>query len=218
MIFFDEKLYQKCKKELNSRGAQNIVQQYRRECKIKKGYKPTFLSYFYSPVLTVLKQHFKNLKNKRILEIGYRMPLFLDYLKLNGANSYGIDIEPYITNKNLFKMSIEKLTPSFKRKFTDFFHAIIERLTLSRQYEEEYFLEKGRHRFKNKKLILYNLHHLLKPGGILVLQDDRGSIFTESEFKRAGFRKIMKERPIVFREKGKYLGWNTLVVYKKGLK
>jgi len=186
------------------------VTKYKKKCKIKKGYMPDFLSTYYSPILTVLKQYFKNLKGKSILEAGYRIPIFLDYLRLKGVDTYGIDIGPYITDRNLLRMPVEKISDKFKKKYSNYFHAIIERLTLSRLYDEEYFLKTGKRRFKNKKLILSNLYKLLRPNGILVLQDDRGSIFTETEFKKAKFKKILKEIPITFKK-----GWNTLVVYKK---
>jgi len=196
MKTFDINLYNKCKKELSKQSE--------------------FLGYYYSPTLTALKQSLKTLKNKNILEIGYRTPLFLDYLKIYGTNAYGIDTNPEIINKNLFKMSIEKLSPKFLKENKNKFHAIFERITLSKLYEEKYFLETGKYRFKNKDKILANIYKLLKNKGILVLQDDRGSIFTEYLFKKFGFEKLIKETPIIFKDKkGKDLGWNVIVVYRK---
>lgn len=196
MKTFDKKIYKGCKKELSK--------------------KSEFLGNYYSPILTTLKQFLKNLKNKNILEIGYRTTLFLEYLKTHEANVYGIDINPETTDRNLFKMSIEKLTPKFLKENKNKFHAIIERITLSKLYEEKYFLETGKYKFKNKEEILSNIQKLLKNKGILLLQDDRGSIFTEYQFKKFGFKKVMKELPIIFKDKrGKNLGWNVLVVYRK---
>jgi len=213
---FDEKIYDKCKKELNSRNARKIIMAYIKQCKIDKGYPPEFLSYYYSPILIILRQFLGDLKNKHILEIGYRMPMFLDYLISQGSKVHGIDIEPYIIKDNLLKMSIEKIDPRFLIKYENKFHAIVERITLSRLYDEKYFLETGKHRFNNKDKILSNLFRLLKPNGILVLQDDRGTIFSESQFAKIGFNKVMKEKPIFFKDKnGKDLGWNVLVVYQK---
>ena len=214
---FDEELYKQCKKELSKRWVEEIILGYRTRCKITKGYGPEFLSYYYSPILTVLKQILGNLENKYILEIGYRMPIFLDYLEKQGAVVYGIDIEPYVENgRNLLKMSVEDIDKEFLKEHNNQFHAIIERITLSRQYDEEYFLETGEHRFKNKEKILLDLYRLLRPNGILVLQDDRGTIFSEAQFVKIGFRKIMKEIPIIFRDRdGNYLGWNVLVTYQK---
>ena len=213
---FDERLYKQCKKELNKKPVKEIISSYKKQCKIKTGYEPEFLSHYYSPILTVLKQFIGRLKNKHILEIGYRMPMFLDYLKEQDVTVYGIDIEPYITNKNLLKMSVGNVSKKFLKEHKNQFHAIIERITLSRLYDEEYFLENGKHRFKNKEKILFNLYHLLKPKGILVLQDDRGTIFTEAQFAKIGFKKIMKEIPLAFRDKkSKNLGWNVLITYQK---
>ena len=216
MYSFDKKLYKQCKKELNKKLVREIVLIYKKRCKIKKGYEPEFLSYYYSPILTVLKQFFSKLENKYLLEIGYRMPMFLDYLKEQGASVHGMDIEPYIANKNLLKMSVENISKKFLKEHKNQFHAIFERITLSRLYDEKYFLETSKHKFKNKAKILLNLYQLLKPKGILILQDDRGTIFTKEQFAKVGLKKIMKKTPIIFRDKQKKnLGWNVLEVYQK---
>ncbi len=195
MKIFDKKLYQKCKKELKKSSE--------------------FLNY-YSPTLTVLKQFLKDFKNKNILEIGYRDAVFLNYLKKKEVNVYGIDIKPEKTNKNLLKMSVENVSKKFLKKYDNKFHAIFERITLSKLYDKNYFLKNGKHRFKNKEKILSNIYKLLKNKGILILQDDRGTVFTELQFKKIGFKKLIKETPIIFKDKkGKNLGWNILVVYQK---
>lgn len=216
ILSFDKKIYQQCKNELSGKDARKIILRYQKQCKIKEGYGPEFLSCYYSPILTILKQVVGNLKDKPILEVGYRMPMFLDYLKKQGAIVYGIDVKPYIVNKALFKMSVEKISKDFLKKHKSEFQVIIERITLSKLYDKNYSLETGKHRFQNKKKILSDFYQLLKPQGILVLQDDRGTIFSEAEFTKAGFRKILKETPVMFKDKkGKNLGWNILAIYQK---
>ncbi len=213
---FNKALYKKCKEELCKKTAKEIISYYDKNCKLKGVYGQDFLSHYYSPILTTLKQFFGEVENKQILEIGYRVPMFLDYLKKCGASVYGIDIEPSAIHKTLLKMSVENINKKFLKEYENQFDVIIERITLSRLYDEKYFLETGNHRFKNKEKILLNLYRLLNPKGILVLQDDRGSIFTEAQFAKVGFRKVMKETPIVFRDKQrKDFGWNVLVVYRK---
>lgn len=213
---FDEKLHKKCKKELDRKNVRKIILDYNKKDNIKKKYEPEFLSYYYSSILVVLYQFLSELKNKSILEVGYGMPLFLDYLQKQGSFVCGIDAEPLFTNENLFKMSIEHISSKFLHKYKNKFDAIIERITLSKLYDEKFFLKTSKHRFKNKEKILLNLSKLLRPEGILILQDDRGTIFTETQFIKAGFKKIMKETPIIFKnKKGKSLGWNVLAVYQK---
>ncbi len=213
---FNKKLYQKSKKELNKNKVRKIIQKHNKNLKPQQRYEFEFLSYYYSPLLTTLAQFIGNLKNKQILEIGYRTPLFLDYLKMKGAKTYGIDTKPFITKKNYLKMSIGKLNQKFIKENKDKFDAIIERITLSKLYDKKHFLKTGKHKFKNKEKILSNISQLLQPNGILILQDDRGSIFTKSELSKANFRKIMKEITIKFKDKkGKDIGWNIIVVYKK---
>lgn len=213
---FNEVLHKRYKKELGKKTAKEIILYYDKKCKLKGAYGLEFLSYCYSPILTALKQFFNKLKNKQILEIGYRIPVFLDYLKKQGAIVHGIDINPGVRNKNLLKMSVENISPKFLREHKNKFHAIVERITLSRLYDEMYFLETKSYRFKNKEKILSSLYGLLKPKGILILQDDRGTIFTESQFAKVGFKKILKETPIIFKDgRGKNLGWNVLVAYQK---
>jgi len=214
-MYLNNKLYRKCKVELSSDKARKILPLYKKECGLKR-YHGNYLSY-YTPILAVLRQYFRNLRNKNILEVGYRLPAFLGYLKLKGANVYGIDVKPYIVDREFFKMSIEKIEPKFKKHFSNYFHAIVERLVLSRQYDEEYFLKTGKHRFHNRKLILSNIYQLLRPNGILVLQDDRGTIFTESDFVGIGLKKVLKDIPVVFRWSRKKCIWNTLGVYKKSI-
>jgi len=212
LIHFNEKIYSKCKKELSTKLARSIVKKYIKECKAK-GYDEHFLTYYYSPTFAALKQLLINLKNKKVLEVGYRMPMFMDYLISKGVKAEGIDVEPYFTNEYSKKMSIENPAQKFLKNKYD---AIIARITLSRLYDERYQLKTGKLRFKNKKKILKNLHKLLKPKGYLILQDDRGTIFTESQFAKIGFKKIMKEIPITFKDKkGRDLSWNVLVVYQK---
>lgn len=213
-LLFDERLYNRCKAELSEKNIKEIISKYKRLPKIKKRHISTFLSLYYSPLLTLLKQLLGDLKKKRILEIGYGIPMFLEYLQKQESIVYGIDINPAVTDKNLLKMSVETFSPKFLKENKNKFHAIIERITLSRLYDEEYFLISGRPRFKKKKKILSNLYSLLKPKGILVLQDDRGTIFTETQFMKAGFKKILKEMPVIFNKNGKKIGWNTLVVYQ----
>ena len=74
----------------------------------------------------------------------------------------------------------------------------------------------GSQRQPDRKTVQSELENALKNKGILVLQDDRGSIFTEYLFKKFGFEKLIKETPIIFKDKkGKDLGWNVIVVYRK---
>lgn len=208
-ISFDEALYNKCKKELNSRRVREIILRYRNSKTIIK-YEPEFLSYYYSPTLTALIQFFGNLKGKDILEIGYRMPLFLRYLEMKGANAYGIDVKPELTTKRFRRMSVENVRLNKK------FDAVIARITLSKLYNENYLRETGKPRFSDPEMILKNISKILKPGGILVLQDDRGTIFRKGQFKDLGFKKIMREKVVRFRDKNKKnIGWNVLVVYQK---
>ncbi len=213
---FDEKLFKRCEMELRKKPAKEIILFYKQKCGLNV-YSPNFLSQYYSPILTALKQFFNSLQNKRILEIGHRLPMFLDYLeKQEGAIGYGIDTEPGMITKSSLKMSVENITPQFFMEHEHGFDAIVARITLSRLYDEMYFLETGHRRFKDKEKILLNLHRLLKPKGILVLQDDRGTIFTESQFAKVGFEKILRETPIIFKDRrGKNFGWNVLVVYQK---
>ncbi len=216
VCYFDEVLFKRCKRELSKKPVKEIVLYYQKKCNLNRAYKLDFLNQYYSPILTALKQFFSTVKNKRILEIGYRLPIFLDYLEKQGAVVYGIDTEPSVRDKNLLKMSVENITPTFFEEHKNKFDAIIARITLSRLYNENHFLETGEYRFRDKEKILSNLYHLLKPDGILVLQDDRETIFTEAQFAKAGFKKIMKETPIIFKDRqGKNLGWNVLVVYQK---
>lgn len=212
LIHFNEKIYSKCKKELSTKIAKDIVKKYIKECKAK-GYNENFLTCYYSPTFAALKQLLINLKNKKVLEVGYRMPMFVDYLTNKGVKAEGIDIEPYFTNEYSKKISIEKPTQKFLKNKYD---AIIARITLSRLYDELYQLKTGKLRFKNKKKILKNLYRLLKSKGYLILQDDRGTIFTESQFAKIGFKKVIKEMPILFKDKkGNNLSWNVLVAYQK---
>ena len=77
-------------------------------------------------------------------------------------------------------------------------------------------MKEGKYVFKNKEKVLSNIANLLKHNGLLILQDDRGSIFSETLFAKLGFEKVMKEEPVIFKDKkGKSLGWNVIVAYKK---
>jgi len=214
-IMFNEILYKKAKRELSSKKAIKIIEKYNFEFNLKYQYSTKFLSIYYFPIYTILKQFWKKFEGKNILEIGFRVPLFLDYLENQGVDTYGIDIEPYIETEKFRKESIEKLSKDFFDKNKNKFHAIIARITLSRLYDEKNEVETGNPMFKDKHKILLNIFQLLKPNGILILQDDRGSIFTTKQFRKIGFRKIVKEYPIIFKNKGKYLGWNVIVAYKK---
>ena len=214
-IIFNEILFKKAKRKLYSRKAIKIIENYNSKFNLKHSYPTNFLSIYYSPIYTILKQFWKNFENKNVLEIGFRIPLFLDYLESEGVKSYGIDIEPYIETEKLKKESIEKLSKDFVKKNKNKFHAIIARITLSRLYDEKNEVKTGKPMFKDKHKILSNIFQLLKPNGLLILQDDRGSIFSEKHFEKIGFRKIVKEYPIIFKDKNKYLGWNVIVTYKK---
>lgn len=213
---FNETLYKKSKKELFSKEVKKLIENRNKTLHIKNKYSDDFLSLYYSPILAVLEQLLKDFNKKNILEIGYRVPLFLDYAKIRGANIFGIDINPFIENENLQKMSIENLDKKYLKKNKNKYDAIIARITLSKLYDELYEVETGRPRFKNKEKILKNIFSLLKTNGLLILQDDRGTIFTENQFKEIGFKKIINETPIIFKNKNnKSLGWNVIVAYKK---
>lgn len=64
IIVFNKTLYKKCKKELNKTEVRAIILKYKKH-KTTIKYGPEFLSYYYSPTSTVLKQFFKTLKTKR---------------------------------------------------------------------------------------------------------------------------------------------------------
>jgi len=219
-LITEDPLFNKSKKQLSTKRAQEIIRGYVKKQGLKKNspslYNSEFLSSYYSPILAAMHRHYGSLKGKRMLEIGYRIPMFLDYLNSVGVTTVGIDIAPIFDGENLYKMDIENMPREFKEKYSHKFDVVFERLALSRLYDEMYVLEKGRLRFKNKKLILSNIAALLKPKGLLILQDDRGSIFTMDQLKKAGFEKAMRDAPIILKnKKGEYLGWNTLEVYRK---
>jgi hypothetical protein len=210
---FNEALHKKSQKELSSKKAIEIINKY--NAKLKTKYPSNFLLQYYSPTYSILKKLLNKFEHKNILEIGFRAPLFLDFLQSKGANTYGVDIKPDIINENLVKMSIEKLSKGYLSKNKNKFHAIVARITLSRLYDEKHEVETGKPMFKDKRKILSNIFQLLKPKGILILQDDRGSIFSEKQFKDIGLKKIVNEYPITFTENGKSLGWNVIVAYRK---
>lgn len=208
-------LYRSSRIALNSTKTRKIIKKHNSRLDISLKYPLFYLKVYYSTILTTLTYFLKNLYSKNILEVGFRIPLFLDYLSMNGVNVFGIDSNPLFESKKFRKMSVTRIPSAFIRSFSNSFDAIIERITLSKQYEENYYFINRKYRFRNKLGILCVFHKLLKNNGLLILQDDRGTIFSEAEFKKVGFEKIMKEIPIIFKEKEKYLGWNTLVVYKK---
>lgn len=141
------------------------------------------------------------------------MPLFLEYLEKQGANVYGIDIKPDLTVKNFKKMSVENIQSYLLKQEFD---AVVARITLSKLYNENYMKETGKPRFKNPEKILKNISKMLKPNGILILQDDRGTIFSKEQFKKLNFKKVMKATIIKFRDKNKKgIGLNVLVIYRK---
>lgn len=212
------KLLKEAKKELLSKKARLIISKYKRHAgKFQNAYNSEWLSVYYSPILVALRKYLgKDLKKRSILEVGYGLPLFIFYLKSVGSNAVGIDIDPYITGKDLYRMSVEHIRPSFKKQYRGHFDAIVERIALSNLYDKNYFNKTGKHKFKNKRKILSDLAFLLKDNGFLILQDDRGSVFSEKELKAAGFKRVIKLDKIIFHDrKRNYLGWNTLAVYKK---
>jgi hypothetical protein len=113
-------------------------------------------------------------------------------------------------------MDVEKMPREFKEKYANKFDIVFERLTLSRLLDEMHVFKDGTLCFKNKRRILSDIKGLLKPNGLLILQDDRGSIFTLGQLKEAGFEKAMRGAPIILENrKGDYLGWNTIEAYRK---
>ena len=220
----DDPVFDKSRRELSTKGVRRIIDFYVKRCGLGAKqekfslplYDSEFLSTYYTPILAVMCKHYGTLKGKRVLEIGYRVPMFLDYLKSIGVSTVGIDIAPYAEGKDLYRMDVERMPRVFKERYAHKFDIIFERLTLSRLLDEMHVFEDGTPRFKNKKRILSNIKGLLKPNGLLILQDDRGSIFTLSQLKEAGFEKAMRGAPIILKNrKGKYLGWNTIEAYKR---
>ena len=220
----DDPLFNKSRRELSTKGARRIIDFYVKECGLEAKqekfslplYDSEFLSTHYTPILAVMHKYCGTLKGKRVLEIGYRVPMFLDYLKSINVSTVGIDIAPYTGGKGLYQMDVEKMPREFKEKYAHKFDVVFERLTLSRLLNEMHVFEDGTFRFKNNKRILSNISDLLKPNGLLILQDDRGSIFTLSQLNEAGFDKAMRDAPIILEnKKGDYLGWNTIEAYKR---
>ena len=210
-------MLRRCKSELLSEKPKRIIARYGKFAgKYWKSYSQDWLSLYYSPMLTALRQYLVDLEGKSVMEVGYGLPLFVTYLRSLGTDAVGIDIDPYITGEGLHKMSVERIPEGFKRRYAGRFDAIIERIALSKLYDSNYFEKTGRHRFRDRKRILGELRDMLKEGGLLVLQDDKGSVFTRREMSESEFRKVLNEPKIVFRDKRKkYMGWNTIVVYRK---
>jgi len=209
-IQFDNKLYKKLKRKvLNSKSFKVILKKYRDPHNLISG-KLEYWGY-YIPILTVIYQLKKDIKGKKILEIGCSVPVFLEYLRFLGAEVYGIDIEPYITNNHIYKMNIEDMNKKFIKEHKGSFDIIYQRLTFSKLYDEEHELKKGKPRFKNKNKILKTINTLLRPNGVLILLDDRGSMFSLKQFSDNGFAKCLFEVPVMFTKKV----WNVVTVYRK---
>jgi SAM-dependent methyltransferase len=207
-----EKEYKQAKEELNSEVALDIIQKYNTKLNLKKS--DILLSEIYSPTYAVLKYYFKNFKNKRILEIGFSSPYFLEFLKLKGFKVNGIDIEPLISSKEYLKMSIEKIDKDFLTKNMSKFDVITSRISLSKLYNENFEVKTGSPAYRNPHEILKNISKLLNKNGILILQEDRGSIFTEKDFFKNKFKCLVKPYPIVFyNTENKYDGWNVISAY-----
>jgi hypothetical protein len=215
MVFItDEKIYKKAKKELNCKKVEDICKKYKKQWGKYLKNVDEFSTYF-SPILAIINKHYPNLKNIKTLEIGFRYPAFIDVLKSKEAITYGIDFDPYYTGKNLLKMSVENISKEFLKEHQNSFDIIYQRLCLSRLLNE--MGEKGKKfLFTKTDKILKDLTSLLKPNGMLILLDDRGTIFTLKQFKENKLKKIEKECPIILKNKNReYLGWNILAVYKK---
>jgi hypothetical protein len=211
--FFElEKEYKKAKKELSSDKATKIIEKYNKELKLMNSL--ISLSENYSPTFAILKYYYKNFQNKNLLEIGFSTPNFLEFLKLYGFNVNGIDIEPYVTSDDYLKMSVEDIDKNFLKLNNSKFDAITSKISLSKLYNENFELKTGKPAFKNPNKILKNLKELMNNNGLLILQEDRGSIFTEKMFKENGFQCLVKPYPIILKNnKKEYSGWNVISAY-----
>ncbi|UZE94287.1 MAG: hypothetical protein IB618_01815 [Candidatus Pacearchaeota archaeon] len=203
-------LYKKCFLELKH-ASSKIISKYKRELNSET---PLGYLQFYNPLYYMLKKYLKILKNKKILEIGYGRPYFLKFLKSKKTLVYGIDIIKPIKIKGikLIKVDIEKIPQDLIKEYKNNFDVIIARLIFSKEYQRKY------NKFQNKNLILKNLNLLLKKKGKLILQDDKGTIFTKSEFRKANFKILIKQTKvqmddIVTKEKNKIK--NTIMVLEK---
>ncbi|MFB6075678.1 MAG: hypothetical protein ABEK17_00900, partial [Candidatus Aenigmatarchaeota archaeon] len=59
---FDRTLYSKCKDELSSGEVRGIIEDCLKECNVEDGYDKNFLSKYYSPIYTVMRQFYNNLE------------------------------------------------------------------------------------------------------------------------------------------------------------
>jgi SAM-dependent methyltransferase len=211
IIYFDNKLNNKLKKELNSKSIKLDVVNYIKQNSLNN-YPSSFLSKYYTPIYTVIKQLKILIKNKKILEIGANVPFFLNFLESKGAIVKGIDIKPLIEHKNIILKSVEDdLSGIFKNKFD----IIYQRLTFSKLYDDNYYRDHKKYRFENKDKLLKNISKILKKNGYLILLDDRGSIFTPELFEKYHFKKVIMECPVFFKNENNHNGWNVIVVYRK---
>jgi len=140
----------------------------------------------YAPIFSFLLSIYKGkLKNKEILEIGYRRTNFMAMLKKNGAKMFGLDIEPAKTVKGMelkqgAAENLDKIFPKNQK-----FDAIYS----SRCINAEAKLPSIDLSFARM------IYGKLNKGGFLVISGRLGAL-NEAALKKAGFRIIVPKTEI----------------------
>lgn len=144
----------------------------------------------YAPMLSVLKKRLGSLKDRKILEIGFGKPFFMEVLKEAGAEVTGLDPWPamggnYYSNMILRaeRGKVEDLRDHFRGEKFD---AVVAKNVLTS------FVLGGRQiRVKKEKWrrILGGIREKLRPGGLLIVQDVDAPVkqIPIEEFRECGF-------------------------------
>lgn len=132
-------------------------------------------------------------KRSRILDIGYGdFPILVNLLNKKGYEAYGV--EPFakkFDNKKTFKCKIKNLPKKLEKLK---FNIVLANMVYSVNYTS-HFSKNFKGELENKREIIQKFFGLLEHMGFLILIDDIGTIFSNSDLERY-FQILLFEKDI----------------------
>lgn len=144
-------------------------------------------------VIKLIHQHFKDIKGLNILECGITKGGVVDLLKSEGANCFGVDVNPrHLNGVNIKQTDLNDGIPDFGVKFDVIFAGeVVEHL-----FDDLKFIEKAKNLLKQSGLLIITVPNLVFSANRLLMLFGKMPLFVFAPYHYHIYNKKVVENLI----------------------